>query len=103
MKCCLVYVTVKDFEEARRIAQTVVTEKLAACANIFPEITSFFQWGETLETATERALFLKTSTSSSEKLIQRVTELHSYDCPCVVCLPIEGGASEFLKWIDNTS
>lgn len=94
-----VYVTCADREEAGRIARSVVRERLAACANILGSIESVYWWDGELCEGEETALLLKTPDARKTELIERIKQLHSYDCPCVVCLPIADGNLDFLKWI----
>ena len=99
MSAFFVYVTAADEAEAERIARTVVGERLAACANLLGAVKSVYWWeGEVCE-GEEVTLVLKTSKERNSELIDRIKQLHSYDCPCIVCLPIDGGNSDFLKWI----
>ncbi len=96
----LVYVTAQDAAEARRIARAVVEERLAACANLLGGMESIYQWkGEVCEAA-ETVLLLKTSAARKAELIARIRELHAYETPCIVCLPIMDGNPDFLQWID---
>ncbi len=97
----LVYITAKDLEEARNIADTLVKEKLVACANVIPKIESVFWWKGKIEKQDEVAIIAKTREDLSERLIKRVKELHSYEIPCIVTLPISGGNEDFLKWIEE--
>lgn len=97
----LVYVTTETPEEAKEIARTIVRERLAACANVLGAITSVFWWEGDVQDDTETAMILKTRADLIERLTDRVKELHSYDCPCVVALPVEAGNLEFLSWIDS--
>ena len=101
MKTKLVYVTTADSDEAIRIAETVVTERLAACANILNGITSIFHWDGKLCRETEAVLILKTTEEKTNALTARIKKLHSYECPCIAVLPIEGGSPEFLNWIER--
>jgi periplasmic divalent cation tolerance protein len=95
----LVYVTVSNLEEAEKIAKAVVTERLAACANVLGTIGSVYVWQGHLEQGTEVALLLKTREAVVDALIARVTQLHSYECPAILALPVLGGHPEFLKWV----
>jgi len=97
----LVYVTASSTEEARSIGKELIAEKLAACINIFPAVESIFKWQGEVQTEHEVVLIAKTSETRITELIQRVRELHSYDVPCIVSLPITGGSPEFLSWIEN--
>lgn len=99
MKTRLIYVTAPAREAAEKIATAVVTERLAACANIFGGMTSVFHWEGKLCRENEAALILKTTEEKTTALIARIKELHSYDCPCIVALPIEDGNTEFLNWV----
>ena len=101
MSAKLVYVTVPSHKEAEQLAETVVTEKLAACANILDGVTSIFHWDGKLCREKEAVLILKTTEEKTAALTARIKELHSYECPCVVVLPIEGGNPAFLEWIER--
>lgn len=102
MKYKLVYVTTKDEKEAKKIAEVLVKEKLAACTNIFP-IRSIYRWEGKIHEETEVAIFIKTKMELVDELIKRVKELHSYEVPCIVSLAIENGHTNFLKWIGEST
>ena len=93
------YVTAGSREEALAIGRTVVEERLAACANVLDGVSSIYWWQGTLEQASEAVLILKTRAELVERLTARIRELHRYDCPCVVALPIEAGNPAYLDWI----
>ncbi len=97
-----VYVTAADSDEARRIAKTVVRERLAACANILNSIDSVFWWEGEIQQSSESALILKTSAERADELTSRIKSLHSYECPCIVFLPIKKGFPEYLAWISES-
>lgn len=101
MKTKLIYVTTASRNEAERIAETVVTEHLAACANILNGVTSVFHWDGKLCRESEAVLILKTTADKADALTARIKELHSYECPCIVILPIEGGNKSFMEWISR--
>ncbi|VGO20914.1 divalent-cation tolerance protein CutA [Pontiella sulfatireligans] len=94
-----VYVTAENEAEAKLIAKTVVEERLAACANLLGGIQSIYWWEGKVCEGEEVALVLKTSNARKTELIDRIKQLHSYDCPCIVCLPIADGNPGFLSWI----
>ncbi len=98
----LVYVTVKDKDEGLFIAQKVVEKRLAACANLHPQIESIFNYQNQIQTQNEAVLIFKTTAQAYDKLEKFIVEIHSYDDPCVLKLPIEGGAADFMNWINNT-
>jgi len=99
MDVYFVYVTAADEAEAEKIAGTVVGERLAACANLLGVIQSVYWWEGKVCEGEEIALVLKTSKARKAELIARIKELHSYDCPGIVCLPIADGNPDFLEWI----
>ena len=96
---CMMYVTAADIEEAKEIARVVVEERLAACANLLGPMTSIYRWEGEMCEGEEIVLVLKTTETLSSGLVERIRALHSYTCPCVVCLPITGGHGAFLDWI----
>ncbi|MEX0607982.1 MAG: divalent-cation tolerance protein CutA [Balneolaceae bacterium] len=100
-----VYITTSTKEEARAIGRALVEERLAACANILVGMESIYRWEGEIEEARECVLIIKTHQSRVNKLTKRVLELHSYDCPCVISLPIseEEGNAEYLDWIEEVS
>ena len=99
---CLVYVTVNDEDEGLSIAKKAVEKRLAACANLYPKINSVFSYQNQIQTQEEAVLLLKTTAQAYDELERFIIEIHSYDDPCVLRLPIEGGATDFMSWIKNT-
>ncbi|MBL4614688.1 MAG: divalent-cation tolerance protein CutA [Magnetovibrio sp.] len=97
----IVYVTAPNREEALNIAKTVVGERLAACANLLDAVHSVYWWEGEIQEDTETVIILKTRQESCGALIERIKDLHSYDCPCVVALDLKGGNDDFLNWIVN--
>ena len=87
--------------EAETISRTVVEERLAACANIIGEIRSFYQWEEQVQEGQEVGIFLKSRSELIDALTARVRQIHSYECPCIVAVPIEGGNPDYLAWIST--
>ena len=99
MSYFLVYVTTSSENEAKKIAQVVVTARQAACANILGKSTSIYNWEGELKIETETVLLLKTTTEKLDPLIKRLKQIHSYECPCVIALGIQQGNADFLNWI----
>ena len=97
----LIYVTTSNRKEASTIAYELIKSQLAACANILEGTTSICIWEGKICEENEVSLILKTREDLVEQLIERVKKMHSYDCPCVVSLPITKGNADFLNWIDN--
>ena len=99
MELRLVYVTAGSEDEAADLAQMLVAERLAACVNILGEIRSFYRWKDEVCDDRETAFLAKTTADKLDRLVERVKEQHSYECPCVVAMPIADGHADFLKWI----
>jgi periplasmic divalent cation tolerance protein len=99
MAACFCYVTAGSKDEALRIGRALVDERLGACANVLDSMTSVYWWQGALEQADEAVLIVKTRGELVDRLTARVRELHGYDCPCVVSLPIAGGNPDYLAWI----
>jgi len=96
----MVYVTAASKDEALSIGRTLVTEGLAACANVLGEVTSIYRWEGKVEEAGEVALIAKTRRTLADKVVARVKALHSYQVPCVVVYDMTAGLPAYLSWID---
>jgi periplasmic divalent cation tolerance protein len=94
-------ITAANLDEARRIAEALVAERLAACANILPGVHSIYRWQGAVERADEVVILAKTRATLVDAAIARVKALHSYQVPCVVALPIVGGNPEYLRWLEE--
>ena len=95
----LLYTTAGSTDEARRIGRRLVEGGLAACVNIFPAMNSLYLWEGRLEDDDEVAMICKTTEDRARQAMDAILEVHSYDCPCVLILPVEGGNPAFLEWI----
>ena len=95
----LVYMTFGNKKEARSIGKVLVEEKLVACVNIIDHVNSFYIWQDQLQDDQEVIMIAKTTSERMAIVIERVKALHSYDCPCIVGLPISTGNPKFLDWI----
>lgn len=91
--------TCPDRDTAGRIARALVDERLAACVNLLPGITSVYRWEGAVETDEEVLLLAKTAPARVQALIARIVELHPYDVPEVVALEAAGGLPAYLEWI----
>ena len=96
-----VYITAASLDEAKTIADKLVTDSLAACVNIMPEVTSVYRWLSKVETSNEVALIAKTRQQLFPQIEQAVKTLSSYDCPCIVAWPIVAGSDDYLNWISK--
>lgn len=99
MTACFCYMTAGSREEALRIGRALVEERLAACANLIEGMTSIYRWEGAIQEDAEVVLIAKTRPDLVTRLTERVKALHSYDCPCVIALPVDGGNQAFIDWI----
>jgi periplasmic divalent cation tolerance protein len=95
----VMFSTVSSEEEAKKITQTLLEEKLAACVNILPSIESFFWWEGKIDTAKEMLLIIKTLERNIPFVTKRIKELHSYKVPEIIAVSIIGGNNDYLRWI----
>lgn len=100
-----VYITFPNKEEARRIGAKLVEDRLAACVNIFDSMESIYRWEGKIESDNETVMIAKTHKSKVKALTKYVVSNHSYDCPCVISLPVaeEEGNSVYIKWLIQES
>jgi periplasmic divalent cation tolerance protein len=101
MSYLIVFVTASNREEAVKIVRTLLEERLIACGNIVDAVSSFFWWKGKIEEEKEALVIMKSNEKLFKKLSKRVTELHSYDVPEVLALPIVDGSSSYLEWLKN--
>ena len=99
MELCLVYITASSPEEAQTIGRALIEERLAACVNILPGMTSLYHWRGALEQAEEAVLIAKTRRDLFEALAERVRALHSYATPCVIELPLGRVSPGYRDWL----
>ncbi len=101
MSACLCYISLGPRENAQGIARKLVEERLAAAVNLHVGVRSFYRWEGRVEEAAEVTMIAKTRAALIPRLTARVIELHSYACPAVVAVPICGGHSDYLTWIEQ--
>jgi len=103
MSYCVIITNVSTIEEAKKIANGLVENKLAACTNIIPGVTSVYFWKDEVCEDNEQMLVIKTRRELFEQVRDFITENHSYELPEVIMLPIEAGSEAYLNWIkENT-
>ena len=94
--------TFPDVETANRIAEALVTENVAACANLFPGVHSIYRWKEKIETAGEVMVFFKTTEDRQTAFEEKLRSLHPYEIPELICFKIHSGSPDYLRWVlDN--
>jgi periplasmic divalent cation tolerance protein len=97
----LVYITTSGEEESKKIGNIIVEEKLAACVNIIASIESIYLWKGEIEEDKESILIAKTKVSNIDKIIKRVKEIHSYETPAILAIPIIDGSKDYLEYLDS--
>ena len=95
----LVFCTCPDEETGARIAESLVIERLAACVNRLPALTSVYLWKGRVERETETLLMIKTTNDRFDALRERLCELHPYELPEVIAIPVTQGLPEYLRWV----
>ena len=95
----IVIMTASNKEEATKIVRILLEERLIACANIIDSVSSFFWWQRKIEEEKEILVIMKSHEDLFKKLSKRVTELHSYDTPEILALPIVNGSRAYLDWM----
>jgi periplasmic divalent cation tolerance protein len=95
----VVLMTAPDRDEANRIAEMLVNSRLAACVQVLPEIHSVYRWKGEVERATETLLLAKTTSDKFDELDRAVREIHSYDTPEIIALPVSAASAPYLKWV----
>jgi periplasmic divalent cation tolerance protein len=95
----ILVMTTAPEEEAETLARTLVEERLAACVNVHPPMTSLYWWKGTLERDEESQLVIKTTRARLEALAARIHELHSYEMPELLIVPVAWGSEGYLDWV----
>ena len=99
---CAILVTAGSRPEARRIARALLEHRLVACANIVPGVESHYWWQGKLNHAREWLLVMKTRRSRFRAVERAVKQLHSYQVPEIIALPLAAGQADYLRWIDES-
>ena len=102
---CVIVLTTwpADAEQAGDFARTLVAERLAACVNLYPAMTSYYQWEGAVQEDAERKVVIKTTRERVAALWERLRDLHPYDVPEFVVLPIIDGSEAYLRWIGEST
>ncbi len=98
----LVLTTAESLPQARTIADALIEHKLAACVNIVPHVQSIYVWKGKAEEAEEWFLWIKTTSEAFARVRDLIRELHSYELPECLCLAVEDGSQDYLRWIDES-
>jgi periplasmic divalent cation tolerance protein len=97
----VIFINANTDKEAQDVAKALLNNKLAACVNIVPKISSLFWWNNKLDSAKERLLIVKSKTFLLHEIVRLVKDVHSYEIPEIIALPIVGGNPDYLNWISK--
>jgi periplasmic divalent cation tolerance protein len=95
----IIFSTCGTLDEASTIADSLVQARLAACVNVLPPVQSIYRWQGKVETAREVLLIIKTTQEHFTAVKDRITQLHSYDTPEIVSVPVIAGSDRYLGWL----
>lgn len=95
----LVFTNIPDRATAERIAEALVTDRIAACVNILPGCTSVYRWQGKLERADEVPLLIKTTRAAYARMEMELRKLHPYEVPEIVAVPVSAGLPAYLDWV----
>ena len=101
MSYILVFMTASSKSEAKKIVRSLLEEKLIACANMIDSVSSVFWWQENIKEEKEVLVIMKSHQELFNKVSTRIREVHSYDTPEILALPIVDGSSQYLEWMDK--
>lgn len=99
----MVLCTCPTAESAEIVAKSIIENKLAACVNIIKEVNSIFIWKEKLDNTNETLLIIKTTDGKFENMRQEILQIHPYDCPEIIAIPIVKGHNEYLEWLKDST
>ena len=95
----LIYTTFATPDDAKTIGRALVEARLAACVNIFPGMTSLYEWEGALDEAAECVMLIKSRRGLEAEVLSEAKRLHPYDTPALLVIPVDGGSDDYLAWI----
>jgi periplasmic divalent cation tolerance protein len=98
-KVSIVFSTIDSNDQALKISEVLVSQRLAACVNILPAVTSVYRWQNRIHKDSELLLIIKTKTDKLEALIDQLRQIHPYDVPEIIAFPVEKGLTPYLDWV----
>ncbi|MEK6682107.1 MAG: divalent-cation tolerance protein CutA [Nitrospirota bacterium] len=103
MEAVVILITASSIDEAKKIGNALMEERLIACVNIIPQVESIFYWQEKVCNEKEALMIIKTRKSLINDIIKRVKSIHSYSVPEIIALPIISGSEDYLKWVGDVT
>jgi periplasmic divalent cation tolerance protein len=101
--CVIVFTTIGSTTDGHELASILVTERFAACVNVLPEMDSVYRWKGVVETERERQLIIKTTAGRVEGLKERLHEIHPYELPEFIVIPVVDGSDQYLSWLRQST
>lgn len=103
MSICLIYCTCPDQETAKSIAKRLINDRLSACVNILPQLTSVYAWKGNIEEDQEVLLLIKTSEANYAPLDRAIFDAHPYELPEIIAVPVEHGLPGYIDWVVSST
>jgi periplasmic divalent cation tolerance protein len=101
--CVIVLTTIASTADGGALASILVTERLAACVNVLAEMDSVYRWKGAVDSERERQLIIKTTASRLDQLKARLHEIHPYELPEFIIIPVVGGSDQYLNWLREST
>ena len=98
----LIYCPVPSFKTGEMIAKHLLSLRLVACVNVFPQGVSFYEWDGKIQKSKECIMILKTKKKLSSQVFKEITDKHPYECPSICGLALDKAPASFLKWMSQT-
>jgi periplasmic divalent cation tolerance protein len=97
----VIYTTINNIQDARKIAHMIVEEQLVACVNIIPNVESIYRWKGKIEEENEYIIIAKTTEENIKKTIRRIEQIHPYEIPDIIVLSVTDGLQDYLDYVAN--
>lgn len=97
----MVFVTVPGLKDGNRMSKEILTSRLAACVTVIPGVQSMYWWKGKIARAKEAMLIMKTTSSQYRRLESKIMELHSYEVPEIVAIPLVAGLPQYIEWVSR--
>ena len=101
--CVVVWTTISRTADGHKLASMIVSERLAACVNVLPQMESVYRWNDQVEADYERQVLMKTTAARLPALKARLFQLHDYEVPEFIVLPVIDGSEAYLNWIRTST
>jgi periplasmic divalent cation tolerance protein len=101
--CVIVLTTIASTADGRELASILVTERLAACVNVLAEMDSVYRWKGAVDSERERQLIIKTTAGRVDQLKARLHEIHPYELPEFIIIPVVAGSDHYLNWLREST